>query len=192
MNPHNEKFILDVIESRENVKESQLKGGLFRAEEVVGSLIDGIGTFQDAVNKVKELNSNSKPNSGININQNQKIMTQSEIKAQFPDVYNAIVTEGITAERSRVSAILKFSSIDMEACSKMITEGKTPDVEFFADMQVKAISAKTLKDVEDGSEGEVKTAKEKEIVPKTKEEIEEDDYITDVRAAAGLKVEEAK
>ncbi|MEE9574336.1 MAG: hypothetical protein V3W20_14870 [Candidatus Neomarinimicrobiota bacterium] len=52
----------------------------------------------------------------IKIEQKKEIMTQSEIKAQFPDVYNAIRTEGITAERSRVNAVLKFSSIDLEAC----------------------------------------------------------------------------
>lgn len=190
LNPHNEKFILDVIESRENVKESQLKGDLFKASEVVGSLIDGIGTFEDAVNKVIELSSNSKPNSGININKNQKIMTQSEIKAQHPEVYNAIVTEGITAERSRVNAILKFSSIDMEACLKMVAEGKTPDVEFFADMQVKAISAKTLDGIKDESQGTVKTAEEIAAEVVTKEELEAKKFTDDAKASAGLKVEE--
>ena len=188
LNPHNEKFISDVKDSRSNVKDSELKGGLFRSEEVVGTLIDKIGTFQDAVNKVKSLSRNSKPNSGININKNQKIMTQSEIKAQFPDVYNAISNEGVTAERSRVSAIMAFSNIDLETCVKMVSEGKPADQEFFAQMTVKGISQSKLSDIKSESQKEVETSKE--TIPKTKEEIEEQNYLNDVRKEAGLKVEE--
>ncbi|MEE9574337.1 MAG: hypothetical protein V3W20_14875 [Candidatus Neomarinimicrobiota bacterium] len=72
----------------------------------------------------------------------------------------------------------------------MVAEGKTPDVEFFADMQVKAISAKTLNGIKDESQGTVKTAEEIAAEAVTKEEIEAKKFAEDAKVSAGLKVEE--
>jgi protease-4 len=193
LNPNNQKFIDDVRLSRPNVTESQLKGGISTAAKSVGTLIDSIGTFEDAVKKVEELSkiSKSKPNSGAIINQKQKVMTRDELKAQHPEVFNSIVTEGINAERSRVNAILKFAHLDLESCTKMVSDGKNLDQEFMAEMTLKAISANQLKARKEESDGPIDPIKE--TTPENKGEIEERNYLNEVRAEAGLKpLEEVK
>lgn len=55
LNPLNEQFKSDVKTNRSMVLEEQLKGRTYTASEVVGTLIDSIGTFQDAVNTVISL-----------------------------------------------------------------------------------------------------------------------------------------
>lgn len=85
LNPHNEQFISDVKTNRSAVNEEQLKGRTYNAGDVVGSLIDSIGSFNDAVNLVvslaesnntKSQNSNNKikqMNGLINLNKIQSI-----------------------------------------------------------------------------------------------------------------------
>ncbi len=55
LNPLNEQFKGDVKTNRSIVLDEQLKGRTYLAGDVVGSLIDSIGTLQDAVNKVVSL-----------------------------------------------------------------------------------------------------------------------------------------
>lgn len=55
LNPHNERFKADVKANRPAVKDEQLHGRTYNASEVVGSLIDSIGPFETAVDKVIEL-----------------------------------------------------------------------------------------------------------------------------------------
>ena len=55
LDPLCEQFINDIKANRPSVTEEQLHGKLFFAKDVVGSLIDSIGTFEDAIAKVNEL-----------------------------------------------------------------------------------------------------------------------------------------
>jgi ClpP class serine protease len=55
LNPHNEKFISDIRKNRQGVKDNHLHGRAFYASEVVGSLIDSIGDFNYAVDRVLAL-----------------------------------------------------------------------------------------------------------------------------------------
>lgn len=55
LNPLNEQFVADVKTNRSGVKDEQLKGRTYNAGDVVGSLIDSIGSFEDAVQKVISL-----------------------------------------------------------------------------------------------------------------------------------------
>ena len=55
LNPLCERFINDMKANRPNATDDQLKGKTYFAEHVVGSLIDSIGTFDDAVAAVIEL-----------------------------------------------------------------------------------------------------------------------------------------
>lgn len=55
LNPHNERFKADIRKNRPAVREDQLKGRTYDAKEVVGTLIDAIGSFDTAVAKVIEL-----------------------------------------------------------------------------------------------------------------------------------------
>jgi protease-4 len=60
LNPHNEKFKNDVKANRAGALPEHLKGRTFNASQVVGTLIDSIGSLEDAVQKVIELAGTSK------------------------------------------------------------------------------------------------------------------------------------
>ncbi len=55
LNPLNERFKADIRANRQAVKEDQLTGRTYYANEAVGTLIDAIGNFDTAVAKVIEL-----------------------------------------------------------------------------------------------------------------------------------------
>lgn len=55
LNPHNEQFVSDVKANRSGVLDEHLKGRTFSASDVVGTLIDSIGSFNDAINLVISL-----------------------------------------------------------------------------------------------------------------------------------------
>jgi len=66
LNPHNERFKADIRTNRPAVKEEQLRGRTYNAKEVVGTLIDSVGDFEAAVQKVIELSTlNIKPMEGL-------------------------------------------------------------------------------------------------------------------------------
>lgn len=76
LNPHNEQFISDVKANRSGVLDEQLKGRTFNAGDLVGTLIDSIGSFNDAVELVRSL---AKPLTGskeISNNNNSKQMAE--------------------------------------------------------------------------------------------------------------------
>ena len=139
LNPHNDKFKQDVTRMRPNVKAEELTGEIFMASEVVGTLIDAIGTFEDAVNKVIELSDDS--NKSSIINKNNLKMTKEEFKLENPEAYNAIVKD----ERDRVEAFLEFVDVDSETVKSQITDGKPMTNKFMAEMTTKMV-AKNLKD----------------------------------------------
>lgn len=60
LNPHNEKFKSDVKANRAGALPEHLKGRTFNASQVLGTLIDSIGSLEDAVQKVIELAGTSK------------------------------------------------------------------------------------------------------------------------------------
>ena len=68
LNPLNAKFKTDVKSQRSAVTDDQLKGKTYFAGEVIGTLIDSIGTFEFAIERVKIL-ANYKNNSSAGGNQ---------------------------------------------------------------------------------------------------------------------------
>jgi ClpP class serine protease len=113
---------------RPNVKDEHLTGAMYKATEVVGSLIDAIGTEADAVNKILEL-SNTKTNfKAKNKNPNKTAMTAQEFKSQHPEAYAEIYGEGraagMTAERERVKSWQHYASVDPELVKAGIMEGR--------------------------------------------------------------------
>ena len=76
LNPHNEQFKADVMTNRPTVKDDQLTGRTYPASEVIGTLIDSIGTLNDAIQKVVELASlQKKTNQPTNTNNSKKWMS---------------------------------------------------------------------------------------------------------------------
>jgi ATP-dependent protease ClpP protease subunit len=92
-------------------------------------------------------------------NKNPKIttMTKEEFKAKHPEVYAAIATEAVTAERDRVGAWMAFSKADPEAVAKGIKEGKNLSQTEMAELSVKMLSGKTLDTIKDENAEAVKT-----------------------------------
>ena len=75
LNPHNEKFQNDIKANCPGVEDKHLHGRTFSAIEVLGSLIDKIGSLSDAIKRVVEMSGyTSKSNS--NSNQSIKNMKQ--------------------------------------------------------------------------------------------------------------------
>lgn len=63
LNPTNEDFLALIQKNRKSIlAESQLDGSDYRASEVVGSLVDGIQSFEQTILRVKELSSKKTTN----------------------------------------------------------------------------------------------------------------------------------
>lgn len=147
----------------------------------------------DSAETVEQPQGSEQEKGKININLTQKKMTRQELNAQAPDLVAAILAEGQEIERKRVRTILKFSHIDAKVCNEMITDGKEPDSEFFADMQLKAISQKQLDAIKEETKEEIKIDPTAEnTAPEIVEDPEKLKYRKTLRASAGLKDEEGK
>ena len=95
LNPINEQFIEDVKTNRPAVTDSQLHGRTYFAKDVKGTLIDEIGSFEDAINKVINL-------SKIKINQMEKLPHLQAI----PSCANLVSVDGfITISESQARDI---------------------------------------------------------------------------------------
>lgn len=86
LNPLNEQFMSDVKTNRSGVLDEQLKGRTYPATEVVGTLIDSIGNFDAAVQKVIELAGsqkplNTKPNNTKTMNELNNLNTIASVAA---------------------------------------------------------------------------------------------------------------
>lgn len=125
LNPVNTRFTTGVKTQRPQVLDSQLHGDIYDANKVVGTLIDAIGSFDDAVNKVLELSGT--PKTKLNSNSNKKAMTAQELKSQHPETYKEIygagVKSGITAEKDRVGSWMAHAETDLASVKKGISEG---------------------------------------------------------------------
>lgn len=76
LNPHNEQFRNDVMTNRSGVLDEHLKGRTFNASDVVGTLIDSIGSFNDAVDLVISLAKPSTSAISNSKNHNSKQMNE--------------------------------------------------------------------------------------------------------------------
>ena len=160
LDPHCKDFIADMEINRPNITSEQKTGATFKANECVGTLIDEIGSFEIAVNKIKELNKQSK----FSINQNSEKMTKSELKAEHPSVYAEIFESGkeagITAEQDRVNTWLVFNDLDSEKVKAGIESGvemtKPEELNFMRASQNAALQAS----LEDESVEEIEANKE--------------------------------
>lgn len=89
LNPHNQQFVTDIKTNRPGVEDKHLHGRTFPAGEVLGALVDRIGSFEDAVNRVielaqykKETNAGSNGSQANSQNNNQKVMSKQYLKIQ--------------------------------------------------------------------------------------------------------------
>lgn len=88
LNPHNEQFKADVRANRSAVKDDMLTGRTYPASELVGTLIDSIGTLNDAIQKVMELSKIAKSketNSKTNNSKKMEDLTNLNAIASIKD-----------------------------------------------------------------------------------------------------------
>lgn len=78
-------------------------------------------------------------------NQNQnKIMTSAEIKAQFPQAYAEIFAAGAADEQDRVGSWMAYNDVDPEAVALGIKEGKNLTRTQMSELSLKALSKEKL------------------------------------------------
>lgn len=114
LNPHNEKFKSDVKANRAGALPEHVKGRTYNASEVLGTLIDSIGSLEDAIQKVIEISktnndTNPKPHNSktmpelTNLNQIESIRDfalvdgQASFNTQQLDEIEQRLAEGATA-----------------------------------------------------------------------------------------------
>lgn len=128
LNPFNEKFQQDVITNRPQVLLEQLKGRTYYARDVIGSLIDSIGEFSTAVDRVIALANYTAPATSKQGATNQNI-TKSKIEMkQFPHLNSVLAVEAL--EATEEGAFLneeQFTSIEerLELNQQLATERDT-------------------------------------------------------------------
>lgn len=183
LDPLNEKFLSDVKANRPSVGDAQLTGKIFRAKDVVGTLIDGIGNMEDAVNKVLtlgKLNENGvEPKNNININNKEK-MDLNKFKQEHPDLYKSVFAAGVAEERDRTGAWLAHAQTDLKAVKKGISEGKDVSKTQREDFLVKAASLSHLQNLQNDTEEDIKTPEAIAKAAKTAKEQEADDFYAKV------------
>jgi len=186
LDPVNESFLKDVQSNRPNVTEDQMSGKIFKAHEVVGTLIDQIGSFEDAVNKVMQLskiNQTAKVphnNNKNNTNFKSQKMTLEQLRQEHPEVYSSVFNAGVLSERDRNGAWMAHSNTDLAAVKAGIESGKEISATQREEFLVKSASLSHLKNLQEDSKSDVKTP-EAEAIPEVKE-TEVDNFYAEVDA----------
>lgn len=142
LNPLADRFIAYVKKMRPGATDDQMTGSVFFAKDVLGSLVDGIGTLDSTfarvqgkdgvvvVKKNDEIANQSNDehviaheNENINVNLKSKSMTYEEFKTQHPALFAQAKEEGrkegIKQENDRVGSYLTF----MESSPKEVVKG---------------------------------------------------------------------
>lgn len=168
LDPHCAEFISDMEQNRPNITDEQKTGAIYSADKCIGTLIDEIGTFEMAINKVNEFN-----------NQKKKIMNIDELKASHPELYAQVfnkgksdgLTEGVKSEKNRVDTWMVFNDVNPEKVKNGIESGEimseAEKLTFLRESQTKAMqngleteSAQDL--IPDKETAKVKTEAQKE------------------------------
>lgn len=172
--------------ARPTIKDEHMTGAMYPAIDVVGSMVDAIGTEQEALNKVLEL-SKAKTTFNKNLNNNtKKAMTAQELLAQHPTVHAEIFGAGVAAgrlkgteaEQERVKSWQVYASVDPEAVNKGIASGKAISASERENLLFKATSKNTLDSLKNNSNptvtlGESETAEVTPEVVAQKKEVED-------------------
>jgi len=168
LNPANEKFLNAIKQDRPNIQEEQTTGAMFSAGDVLGSMVDSIGSFEDVVNSI--LVESNKSNNNNNLN--NSVMTLQELKNNHPDLCGQVHNEGVMAEKDRAGAWMAHANTDIETVKNGIASGEnitqTQMQELFVKQNNMNGIASMKKDstpdiVVDESQKDVLTAEQKEM-----------------------------
>lgn len=171
--------------ARPNITEAQIKGDMFPASQVVGTMIDAIGTEQQAIEKIIELYKVK-----INpLNISTKAMTAAELLAQHPTVHAEILAAGVSAEQDRVETWMVFHDLDPVAVKKGIESGKPVSNKEMAAFNLKAATTGALTNLQRDSQGNILTqeAVTEKVVEKTAKELADEKEFNETFAKYGVK-----
>ena len=96
LNPLAADFIAAIKQNRPGVKDDQLTGKVFFAENLVGSLIDSIGNFDYAVQRASELAAQHKKETSI------KTKNSTSMKKQYASVNKLLAVDQLEAQEEGV------------------------------------------------------------------------------------------
>lgn len=155
LDPANKLFLGNIKKNRPQITKNQTDGSIFLAGDVIGSMVDTIGTFNDAVDKVLEM---SKNNSTTKIN--SKDMTSKELQAKYPEASQELVQAGINQEFDRVTAWTAFNDVNPTAVTAGISSKKNPSQTEMAEMYKEGKSANTVEKLEAESQDDLETSEQ--------------------------------
>lgn len=119
--------------------------------------------------------------------QNSNDMTVEKLKAEHPAIYSALIEAGKKQEQERVKAWMAFQKVDADAVAKGISEGAEVTASVIAEMSMKAINAKGLKEAETESPGTTETGGAADVKAKTEQQKELVAFEEGIYADLGLK-----
>lgn len=126
---------------------------------------------------------------------NNNTMTIEKLKAEHPEVYNAIMLAGEKAgaqkELARVTSHLQYLDVDPKKVIEGITKGESLTAEQSTEYTTLRISKNVLDKIEAAKPGSVKTS-EVSVEEKTKTEKETNDFMSEAFGHLGVKTEEVK
>ena len=143
LDPTNNLFLATVQKDRPNITQEHLSGKLYRASQVVGSLIDEIAPFSQAIAKCVELITfEAQKNNKLN----SKNMNASELLAQHPQTYAEVLAIGAAQGRAEFVAEQKaknemlnslgFQESAPKAYAKQLASGLGVTAEFLAEARL--------------------------------------------------------
>jgi ClpP class serine protease len=126
LNPHNEQFIKDIKSNRPGVEEKHLHGRTFPAGEVTGSLVDSIGSFDDAIKRVIELSDYKQPSASDSTKAAGNI--QNKIVMKFKNIQSAL---GLSDEEfvTEADGRRTFTQEEMEAMESALGENNSVELQ---------------------------------------------------------------
>jgi ClpP class serine protease len=113
LNPHNEQFIAQVKSNRPGVLEEHLHGRAYPAGEVLGSLVDSIGSFEEAVKRVVSL-SGFKPERQGMASDSVNVQSQIIVSMKYPQIMSVLALDNESFV-SEADGRRTFTKEEMEA-----------------------------------------------------------------------------
>ncbi|HAQ19575.1 MAG TPA: hypothetical protein DCR40_10145 [Prolixibacteraceae bacterium] len=128
LNPHMIQFVNDMKAQLSGVEDKHLHGRTFQAGEVIGSLVDRIGSFDDAVNRVIELANYTKKEIPASNSGGQTENNNSKIKSsmKFPKIQSALAQDSLEFE---ADGRRTFTEDEMTALETAIGEPGSAELE---------------------------------------------------------------
>lgn len=147
LDPINERFLSMLKTNRPQLNEAQMDGSISFAKDSVGVYVDGKSTLSELTEKILS----------TNINFNQSSMTRNELQSQHPELFNEVLSAGVTAESERVQSWLAHLETDSEAVLNGIESGKEISPSQREKLLVKANKANKLNQIKSDNAGDFQT-----------------------------------